>query len=79
MKHRFLVALLAFGTVAGFGAGFFHMGMHAHGRRDAFERHIADVCTDSALRAQRGSGLDRRDDRDHFDRHQAHDRFGDDP
>lgn len=50
MRHRFLIALLAFGTVAGFGSGFFRMGMHSAERRAAFERHVADVCAEAAVR-----------------------------
>ena len=54
MRRRpsFLIALLAFGTIAGFGSGFFSMGMHAQSRHDAFERHVADVCAEAAVRAR---------------------------
>jgi hypothetical protein len=52
MKRRFLIGLLAFGTVAGFGSGFFRLGAHSYERRAAFERHVADLCADSALRAR---------------------------
>lgn len=51
-RRRFLVALLAFGTLAGFSAGFARMGWHAHERRSGFERHVAEICTDAALRAR---------------------------
>ncbi len=51
MRHRLLIALLAFGTVAGFGSGFFHLGARAAERRASFERHVADVCAEAALRA----------------------------
>lgn len=53
MKRRLVIGLLAFGTIAGFGSGFFHMGARAHARRAMFERHVADVCTEAALRAAR--------------------------
>jgi hypothetical protein len=78
MRRKLLIGLLAFGTVAGFGSGFFSM---AHGgcrnhhaqRRAAFERHVADVCVEAAQRADRRA--DRRDGRggdwDRFD-HRGH-------
>lgn len=57
MKRKLLIALFAFGTVAGFGSGIASMAMchhRAEGRRAAFERHVADVCVDAALRARAG-------------------------
>lgn len=60
MKRRLLIALLAFGTVFGFGSGFASMACRAHhgrdARRAAFERHVADVCVDAALRARADRG-----------------------
>ena len=50
MKRRLLIGLLAVGTLAGFGSGFFHMGARAHARRAAFEAHVADLCVESAIR-----------------------------
>lgn len=47
MKHRLLLVVLAFGTVAGFASGFRSMHHHHH-RRAYFERHIARVCVDAA-------------------------------
>ena len=47
-----MMFVLGLGAIAGFGSGFFHMGAHAYERRAAWERHVADVCTDSALRAR---------------------------
>lgn len=55
MKRRLLIGLLAFGTVAGFGSGFFVLGARVHARHGAFERHVADVCADSAIRARRAA------------------------
>jgi hypothetical protein len=59
MKRKLLIALFAFGTVAGFGSGIASVarchGHHHHQRRAAFERHVADICVDAALRA-RGAG-----------------------
>lgn len=57
MKRPLLIALLAFGTLAGFGSGFFHMGARAHARRAAFERHVADVCAESALRVRSNANV----------------------
>ena len=49
---RLPVVLLAFGAIFGFASAFHH-GWHEHEyRQEAFERHIADVCTDAALRAR---------------------------
>lgn len=55
MKRRLLIGLFTFGTLFGFGSGFFSMARwhhHAEHRRAAFERHVADVCTDAAYRAR---------------------------
>ena len=49
MRRPLLIGLLAVGTVLGFGSAIFH---RAHGaRHEAFERHVADICAESALRA----------------------------
>jgi hypothetical protein len=52
-----LIALLGFGTLAGFASGFSRLcSAHDHfgwNRRRAFEQHVAELCTDAALRAQR--------------------------
>ena len=45
--HRLAVVLLTFGAFVGFASAAHH-GWHS--RRDAFERHVAEVCTDAALR-----------------------------
>lgn len=61
MGRKLLMVLLGLGAIAGFGAGFARLcyGGHAgwkHGpggrfdRHDAFERHIADTCTEAAKR-----------------------------
>lgn len=49
MRRPLLIGLLAVGTVLGFGSAIFHR-THSH-RHEAFERHIADICAESALRA----------------------------
>ncbi|MEO8875225.1 MAG: hypothetical protein ABI461_06550 [Polyangiaceae bacterium] len=51
MRRPFLMALLALGTVAGFGSGFANMHCRSACHRQSFEQHIADVCTDAARRA----------------------------
>ena len=48
MKRRLLIALLALGTIGGYGAGFASMRCHGKARRDAWERHVARVCIDAA-------------------------------
>ena len=54
MRRPLLIGLLAIGTVLGFGSAIFH---RAHGaRHQAFERHVADICAESALRAAGKSG-----------------------
>jgi hypothetical protein len=52
MRRPFLVALLAFGTVMGFGSGFAHMRHRGYERRAEFERHVADVCVEAAREAE---------------------------
>lgn len=47
MRRKLLIALLAFGTVAGYGSAFMHRREH----RARFEQHVADVCLDAARRA----------------------------
>jgi len=46
--YRLPIVLLTFGAIFGFASAFHH-GFHS--RHDEFERHVADVCTDAALRA----------------------------
>lgn len=61
-KRKLLIGALAFGTFAGFAGGFMSIGACAarghQARRDAFEAHVADVCTRSAQRVweERGDG-----------------------
>lgn len=52
MKRRILIALLALGTIGGYGAGFASMRCRAHARQGAFERHVAKVCVDAARGAK---------------------------
>jgi len=59
MRRRILIGLLAFGAIGGFAAGFARLACHRydggwHGRHEAFERRVADVCADAALRATSG-------------------------
>lgn len=59
MGRRILMVLLGVGAVAGFASGFAHLcyggwGQHGPGgrfdRQSEFERHVAETCTDAALR-----------------------------
>jgi hypothetical protein len=56
MKRRALMFVLAAGAVAGFASGLF--GCHYHGvaRRQAFEDHVADLCTRAAERSRAAPG-----------------------
>jgi hypothetical protein len=47
MMRKFLIALLAFGTIGGYAAGVRSL-CHARERRAAFERHVAQVCVEAA-------------------------------
>jgi hypothetical protein len=51
MKRRLLMFVLAMGAVAGFASGLFGCRYHGEGRRQAFEDHVADVCTRAAERS----------------------------
>jgi hypothetical protein len=48
MARRILMGVLALGALGGFWSGFHH---RHHDQREAFERHVADLCSDAALRA----------------------------
>jgi len=48
MHRNLLIALLALGTLGGYGAGFASMSCRAKHRREAFERHVAKVCVEAA-------------------------------
>jgi hypothetical protein len=48
MPRRILMGLLALGALGGFWSGFHH---RHYDQREAFERHVADLCSDAALRA----------------------------
>ncbi|MCC6872976.1 MAG: hypothetical protein IT378_01605 [Sandaracinaceae bacterium] len=58
MRRKLLIAILALGTLGGFGSGIAslacHGGRYHQARREAFERHVADVCVDAARRARDG-------------------------
>lgn len=65
MRRKVLMAVLGLGAVLGFGAGFArlcyggwaHHGPGArHERRAAFEKRVADTCTEAALRVYSKSG-----------------------
>jgi hypothetical protein len=48
------ITLLALGTVLGYGSAIYGMRYHRC-HREAFERHVADVCVDAANRAKSGT------------------------
>ena len=48
MGRRFLIALFSLGAVGGFWSALHH---RYPDRREAFERHVADLCTDAAYRS----------------------------
>jgi hypothetical protein len=48
MKRRILIIVLGLGTIAGFGSGIASAVHHHRAHRAAFERHVADLCTDAA-------------------------------
>jgi hypothetical protein len=50
MRRPFLSLLLVLIAIAGFSSGFAHLHAHAQARHEAFEAHIADVCTAATLR-----------------------------
>ena len=48
-RHKkFLIALLAAGTIGGYAWGFHSMRWHRWQHRQAFERHVAQICVDAA-------------------------------
>lgn len=47
MRRPVALALLALGTVAGYGSAFHEMRL-ARQHRASFERHVAQVCVDAA-------------------------------
>ena len=48
MRRRFLIALFAVGTIAGYGSAIAGWACHGQHRRAAFERHVAKICADAA-------------------------------
>ncbi len=51
MRRKLLIAVLAFGTVAGYASGFRSMRHCQYGGRDrntSFEQHVARICADAA-------------------------------
>ena len=47
MRPSIKIPLLAIGAVLGYGS-FFHAMFHHRNHRDAWERHVADVCVGAA-------------------------------
>ena len=52
MRRNALILVLGLGAVAGFGSSLLGCHYHAAPRRQAFEDHIADVCTRAAARSR---------------------------
>jgi len=52
MRRKALIFVLALGAVAGFASGLYGCHYHSLERRQAFEDHIADVCTRAAERSR---------------------------
>ncbi len=48
MRRRILIALFAFGTIAGYGSALRGASCRAHARRAAWERHVAHVCAEAS-------------------------------
>jgi hypothetical protein len=51
MRRKALMFVLALGTIVGFASGVFGCRYRGLERRQAFEDHVADVCTRAAERA----------------------------
>jgi hypothetical protein len=56
MRRKFWILILSVGVVAGFAVGFarlhhFREHGHPHFGGERFERHVADLCTEAAVRA----------------------------
>ncbi len=56
MKRKIVIALLTLGTVGGFASGIASMSCRSKHRREAFEKHIADVCVRAARDADQADG-----------------------
>ena len=52
MRRKALMVLFALGAIGGFGSAAFGCRHHASERREAFEAHIAEVCTRAAERSR---------------------------
>lgn len=55
IRRNLTIALLAFGTVAGYGSAFCHGARCHRARQHAIEEHVARVCVDAARNASRGA------------------------
>ena len=51
MRRKALMFVLAIGAVAGFASGLYGCHQRGRDRQQAFEDHVADVCTRAAERA----------------------------
>ena len=55
MRPSIKIPLLAIGAVLGYGFAFHSMSHHRH-HRDAWERHVADICLGAAQKGEHGRG-----------------------
>ena len=51
MRRKALMFVLACGAIAGFASGLVQCHYHGTAQRQAFEDHVADVCTRAAARS----------------------------
>lgn len=56
MRRKALMVLFAVGAIAGFGSAAFGCRHHASDRREAFEDHIAEICTRAGERGAARAG-----------------------
>ncbi len=54
IRRKLAIALLALGTVAGYGSAFCHWSHCRHERQRSFEQHVARTCVDAARASARG-------------------------
>lgn len=74
MKRKIVIALLTLGTVGGFASGIASMSCRSKHRREAFEKHVADVCVKAARDADQANGdIQEEPQRKHRKKHRHHD------
>ncbi len=74
MKRKIVIALLTLGTIGGFASGIASMSCRSKHRREAFEKHVADVCVKAARNADRAdSNTEEEPVKKHRKKHRHHD------